>query len=375
MAVSGELGPSEVLALMVQPWAAVGLARPEQLDTLFEQLSDLVRQQAAGLTSEEALRAFRDTWLARKSGHLTALKDNWLGQAGPAWKRPLGQGLNALRAQVEASLTTATDRLKTAAATRQWDRERADISLPGRPARLGPQHPIRQMTEEIVAIFNRLGFSVGEGPEIESEYYNFEALNVPASHPARDSHDTLYLADLPGMLLRTHTTSVQIHTWERRPPPLRLVAPGKVYRRDAPDATHSPMFHQVDGVAVDRDLTFGDLKGTLDYFARALFGTSASTRFRPSFFPFTEPSAEMDVSCVCCRQAGCRICKQSGWIEILGCGMIHPAVFEAVHLDAEQWSGFAFGLGVERVAMLRYDVDDIQRFYSGDVRFLDQFRE
>jgi len=375
MAVGGELGPSEVLALTGQPWAAVGVVRPEQLTTVFEHLAALVRAQERGLTSEAALRTFRDAWLARKSGHLTALKDNWLGQAEAAWKRPLGQGLNALRAQVEASLAAATTRLQTQDAARQWDRERVDISLPGRPARLGPPHPIRQATEDIVAIFNRLGFSVGEGPEIESEYYNFEALNVPDSHPARDSHDTLYLADLPGMLLRTHTTSVQIHTLERQPPPLRLVAPGKVYRRDAPDATHSPMFHQVDGVAVDRDLTFGDLKGTLHHFARDLFGSSATTRFRPSFFPFTEPSAEMDVSCVFCRQVGCRVCKQSGWIEILGCGMIHPAVFEAVHLDPEEWSGFAFGLGVERVAMLRYDVDDIQRFYSGDVRFLEQFRE
>ncbi|MGH9479403.1 MAG: phenylalanine--tRNA ligase subunit alpha, partial [Terriglobales bacterium] len=236
-----------------------------------------------------------------------------------------------------------------------------------------PAHPVLAVRDEIVGIFLRLGYQVGEGPEIETPYYNFEALNIPEGHPAREEQDTLYLAT-PGFLLRTHTSPVQVRTMERQAPPLRVIVPGKVYRRDTPDATHSPMFHQLEGLAVDADLHFGDLRGTLDHFAQEFFGAAVRTRLRPSYFQFTEPSAELDVGCVFCQGAGCRTCKQSGWIEVLGCGMVDPAVFGFVGYDPERVSGFAFGMGIERMAMIRYQVDDIQRFYSGDLRFLEQFR-
>ncbi|MCH8268721.1 MAG: phenylalanine--tRNA ligase subunit alpha [Acidobacteria bacterium] len=247
------------------------------------------------------------------------------------------------------------------------------MTLPGNRRLAGVPHPLQQTMEEIAGIFFSLGYSVEEGPDIESSYYNFEALNIPEDHPARDDQDTFYIDS--ATVLRTHTSPVQIRTMEKRQPPLRIIVPGRAYRRDTPDATHSPMFHQVEGLAVDTHISFADLKGTLDYFLKAFFGPEVRTRFRPSFFPFTEPSAEVDISCLFCGGAGeCRICKQTGWIELMGCGMVDPALYPYVNYDASRYSGFAFGMGVERLAMLKYGVGDIQLFFQGDIKFLHQFR-
>ncbi|TAN22466.1 MAG: phenylalanine--tRNA ligase subunit alpha [Acidobacteria bacterium] len=321
----------------------------------------------------------RDAWLSRKRGLITLLNDNWLRPAPKEFKRSLGARLNALRHATEVHFAAAV--AKGDGTLRSAQREarppEVDVTLPPPDFRAAGAHPVLQVRDEIVDIFLRLGYSVADGPEIETAYYNFEALNIPAGHPAREEQDTLYL-DIPGgeYLLRTHTSPVQIHCMERQRPPLRVIVPGKVYRRDAPDASHSPNFQQIEGLAVDEDLTLGDLKGTLERFAQEFFGsgTSIATRLRPSYFQFTEPSAELDVACIFCHGAGCRTCKQTGWIEVLGCGMVDPAVFGNVGYDPERYSGFAFGMGIERLAMLRYGIDDIQRFYSGDIRFLEQFR-
>ena len=247
-----------------------------------------------------------------------------------------------------------------------------DITLPGNRRVIGAQHPIRRALDEITEIFYALGYSVEEGPDIESVYYNFEALNIPEDHPARDDQDTFYIDSRN--VLRTHTSPVQIRTMEKMQPPVRIIVPGRAFRRDTPDASHSPVFHQVEGLAVDTNITFCDLKGTLDHFLKAFFGPQVRTRFRPSFFPFTEPSAEVDISCLFCESSGCRVCKQTGWIEVLGCGMVDPTLYSHVHYDASRYSGFAFGMGVERLAMLKYGVQDIQLFFQGDIRFLRQFR-
>ncbi|MBI3599955.1 MAG: phenylalanine--tRNA ligase subunit alpha, partial [Nitrospinae bacterium] len=245
-----------------------------------------------------------------------------------------------------------------------------DITLPGRLPDIGSIHPLTKVLNEVVDIFIGMGFTIEEGPEIELDYYNFEALNIPKDHPARDMQDTFYITD--DVILRTHTSPVQVRTMERRPPPLKIIAPGKVYRCDA-DITHSPMFHQVEGFMVDKDITFGDLKGMLELFVHQFFGKDIALRFRPSFFPFTEPSAEVDIQCVICKGSGCRVCKGTGWLEILGSGMIDPAVFSYVKYDPEEWTGFAFGMGIERIAMLKYGVDDIRLFFENDLRFLKQF--
>jgi phenylalanyl-tRNA synthetase alpha chain len=273
----------------------------------------------------------------------------------------------ALEALLEEKLEAARDAERRAARARQ----RVDLTLPGRRPPFGTVHPLTRVQDEIVSTFMGLGFSVAEGPEIESDYYNFEALNIPRDHPARDMQDTFYLSD--DTLLRTHTSPVQIRTMQSQPPPVRIVVPGKVYRRDA-DITHSPMFHQVEGLAVDRDISMADLKGTLELFARRMFGADSRIRFRPSFFPFTEPSAEVDVLCFACGGAGCRVCTSSGWLEILGSGMVHPQVLTNVGYDPEEFTGWAFGMGIERVAMLKYGVDDIRLFYENDLRFLHQLR-
>jgi len=247
---------------------------------------------------------------------------------------------------------------------------RLDVTLPGRMEPRGRLHPITRVTEEICAIFSRMGFERVEGPEVETDYYNFEALNIPKNHPARDMQDTFFVS--ADVVLRTHTSPLQVRTMERRRPPVRVIAPGRVFRRDS-DQTHTPMFHQVEGLWVDEGVSFGDLKGTLTAFVQRMFDEETRLRFRPSFFPFTEPSAEVDILCVICRGAGCRVCKGTGWLEILGSGMVHPAVFENVGYDPARVSGFAFGLGVERVAMLKYGIDDLRRFFENDLRFLSQF--
>jgi phenylalanyl-tRNA synthetase alpha chain len=294
----------------------------------------------------------------------------------------VGAHVNELRFQIEARVIGTKEFLAERAAQSRLHADRLDITLPGIRRPIGAEHPVIKALNEIVSVFKAMGYSVSEGPEIETDYYNFEALNFPPNHPARDTQDTLFIAGQQSkpprerLLLRTHTSPVQIRTMEKLAPPIRVVIPGKVHRNDAPDASHSPMFHQVEGLAVDTNITFCDLKGTLDHAMKALFGSSVRTRFQPSFFPFTEPSAEVAISCIFCGGKGCRTCKQSGWIELLGCGMVDPNVFEFVRAngyDPAKVSGFAFGMGADRIALLKYGVDDIQLFFQGDVRFLEQF--
>ena len=334
-----------------------------------------LEKEAFGVIEEakslEELRELRVRYLGKK-GELTALLRGMGGL--PAEERPgAGKKANALRGKLEALLARREEELREAAAEERREKEKIDVTLPGAPFHLGRKHPITLVLEEINAIFTGLGFQVARGPEIESDYYNFEALNLPPDHPARDMHDTFYFSDQ--ILLRTHTSPVQIRTMELRAPqtPVRIIAPGKVYRRDD-DATHSPMFHQVEGLAVDRGVTFADLKGTLLAFVREMFDREQRIRLRPSFFPFTEPSAEVDIACIMCRGEGCRVCGQSGWLEILGCGMVHPRVLEVSGYDPEDVTGFAFGMGVERIAMLKYGIDDLRLLFSNDLRFLRQFR-
>ncbi len=337
------------------------------VERLYAELRALFDQEIGGAGQAEQVKKLRDRWLGRKNGLLSFTNDHWLKPASRDLKPAVGKLQNSLKTAVEQAIEAAAAKAYTGV-----EEPPLDVTLPGPERVIGARHPIRIVQEEIEDIFRSMGYSVSEGPEIESDYYNFEALNFPDNHPARDAMDTIFLTDR--MLLRTHTSPNQIRIMEKRQPPLRYLVPGKVYRNDAPDASHSPMFHQVEGFAVDERISFCDLKGTLDYFLKQLFGPRIKTRFRPSFFPFTEPSAEVDISCIFCGGSGCRVCKQSGYIEILGCGMIDPAVYRYVGYDAERYSGFAFGMGIDRVAMLRYDINDIQLFFQGDVRFLRQFR-
>jgi len=351
-------------------------------------LLSALESESSAVRDEAQFKAFRDRWMARKNGVLTLVNDLWLKAAPKDAKREVGQRVNQLKTRVEETVEAILQRIQGGAAVARLSSDRVDITLPGIRRPLGAEHPVIKTMNEIVWVFRNLGYSVEEGPEIETDYYNFEALNFPPDHPARDTQDTLFVANQGGkpprerLLLRTHTSPVQIRTMEKLKPPIRIVIPGKVHRNDPPDASHSPMFHQVEGLAVDTNITFGDLKGTLDHAMKALFGSSVKTHFRPSFFPFTEPSAEMMVSCFICGGSGkrgsepCRPCKTTGWIEILGCGMVDPNVFEFVKdngYDPHKVSGFAFGMGADRVAILKYGVDDIQLFFNGDVRFLEQF--
>jgi phenylalanyl-tRNA synthetase alpha chain len=340
--------------------------------------------EASSVGDDAALKAFRDRWVGRKSGVLTQINDLWLKGAPKDAKREAGIRVNELKARVQSIVEGA----RVSRSDTGGDAERIDISLPGIRRPIGAEHPILKTSREIVSVFQKLGYSVAEGPVVETDYYNFEALNFPPNHPARDTQDTLFIAGQQSkaqrerLLLRTHTSPVQIRTMEKMRPPIRIVIPGTVHRNDPPDASHSPMFHQIEGLAVDTNITFGDLKGTLDHAMKEFFGSSVKTSFRPSFFPFTEPSAEMYVSCFICGGSGkrgkdpCRPCKQTGWIEILGCGMVDPNVFEFVKdngYDPKKVSGFAFGMGADRIALLKYGVDDLQLFFSGDVRFLGQW--
>jgi phenylalanyl-tRNA synthetase alpha chain len=289
----------------------------------------------------------------------------------PPAERPIvGREANEAKAGIESELEARQTVLEVLERRARLAAGRPDLTLPGRRVVSGGRHPLTQVHDEIVDVFTGMGFAVAEGPEVELDYYNFEALNIPKDHPARDMQDTFYVSG--EILLRTHTSPVQIRTMETRKPPVRIICPGRVYRRDA-DITHSPVFHQVEGLAVDRGISMSDLKGTLELFARELFGPDSRIRFRPSFFPFTEPSAEVDVLCFLCKGGGCRVCKASGWLEILGSGMVHPRILRAMGYDTEDVTGWAFGMGVERVAMLRYGIDDIRLFYENDLRFLSQF--
>jgi phenylalanyl-tRNA synthetase alpha chain len=357
------------------------------LDKAVEKLLAALKQEAAAVKSEADWKTFRDRWMARKNGVLTEINDLWLKAAPKEAKREVGQRVNEIKTIVEEAVKKAEEvqRHPTGGPSARLTSDALDITLPGIRRPLGSEHPVIKTMNEIVSVFRNLGYSVQEGPVIETDYYNFEALNFPPNHPARDTQDTLFIANQESkpqrdrLLLRTHTSPVQIRTMEKMKPPVRIVIPGKVHRNDPPDASHSPMFHQVEGLAVDTNITFCDLKGTLDHAMKALFGSSVKTSFRPSFFPFTEPSAEMMVSCFICGGSGkrgsepCRPCKQTGWIEILGCGMVDPNVYGFVDYDPKKVSGFAFGMGADRIAILKYGVDDIQLFFNGDVRFLEQF--
>ena len=364
--------------------AALGITEAEQVAARFAGLRAQFDGQFRTVQDENAWKQFRDRWLGRKSGVLTLITDNWLKPATPELKRAVGAALNELRAHVDRQIEARRAAIESGAETSAGAKDRIDLSLPGVIRPIGSHHLIRQVFQEIEDIFFSIGFSVVEGPEIETPYYNFEALNIPEHHPVRDDMDTFYL-DLPRgapgpLLLRTHTSPVQIRTMEKRQPPVRVIVPGKVYRRDNPDATHSFMFHQIEGLAVDTDITFCDFTGTIEYFVKQYFGPSVKTRFRPSYFPFTEPSVEFDVSCIFCGGSGvaangatCGKCKGSAWIELFGAGMVDPAVYGFVNYDAKKLSGFAFGMGMDRLAMLKYGIDDIQAFFQNDIRFLKQF--
>ncbi|MDF1817331.1 MAG: phenylalanine--tRNA ligase subunit alpha [Immundisolibacteraceae bacterium] len=335
------------------------------LDGLLKQAIE--RVEATQKASD--LEAVRVAYLGKK-GELTSLLKT-LGSLSAAERPVFGDAVNRAKQQVETALNQRRAQLQQQQLDAQLASETLDPTLPGRGDSAGGLHPISRTLRRIETLFRQLGFEVHEGPELEDDYHNFEALNIPADHPARAMHDTFYCAD--GLLLRTHTSPVQIRAMEQQGPPIRLIAPGRVYRRDS-DLTHTPMFHQVEGLMIDRDISLANLKGLLSRFLQLFFEQdNLKTRFRPSFFPFTEPSAEVDVACVGCGGNGCRICSHTGWLEVLGSGMVHPNVLKNVGLDAEQYSGFAFGMGVERLAMLRYEIDDLRIFFDNDLRFLRQF--
>jgi len=336
----------------------------EKLDTLLQDgLSEL-----SGVTSEESLHELRVKYLGKK-GLLTSVMKG-LGALSSEERPVIGQMANVVKAQLEERVDTVLQEIRAKNKEEKLRSERLDVTLPGRRRPLGTKHPISMVIEDITEIFAGLGFKVAEGPEIEMDYYNFEALNIPKDHPARDMQDTFFVND--SIVLRTHTSPVQIRTMLKQAPPVRIIAPGTVYRCDS-DATHSPMFHQIEGLLVDKDITFGDLKGILTIFVNQCFGSGTGVRLRPSFFPFTEPSAEVDIACVMCKGKGCRICKNTGWLEILGAGMVDPEVFRHVSYDSEAYSGFAFGMGIERIAMLRYGISDMRLLFENDLRFLSQF--
>ncbi len=335
-------------------------------------LDEIVEQAKAAFAAVNALPAL-DQAKARflgRNGQITELMKG-LAALPPQARKEAGARINQAKAQIEELLKARRKEIEAEALAAQLRQEALDVTLPGRGPGMGGLHPVSRTLERIERLFAALGFEVADGPEIETDFYNFTALNIPEEHPARAMHDTFYL--ISGQLLRTHTSPVQVRYMQAHLPPLRIIAPGRVYRCDS-DVTHTPMFHQVEGLWVDERVSFADLKGVLaDFMARFFEREGLPVRFRASFFPFTEPSAEMDIGCVICNGAGCRVCAQSGWLEVLGCGMVHPKVFAHVGIDAERWQGFAFGLGVERLAMLRYGVDDLRLFFENDVRFLRQF--
>ena len=376
----------------------LGVAGAAGVETLFAEVRAAIEAERASLVSRGAAseserdklcKDLRDRWLARKNGILSSVDERWLKTAPRELKPSVGRSFNTLRresAGLEIAELTRDVPLRAQAAavdnlsagdsgtavvshiTREVPR---DLTLPGNRRPLGSLHPVTQMQREIEEIFLNLGFQIESGPEIESVHYNFDALNIPESHPSRDDWDTLYIDSQT--VLRTHTSPVQIRSMEKYGAPLHIIIPGKCYRHDNPDASHSPMFHQIEGLAIASDITFADLKGTLDFFAKKLFGETIRTRFQPSFFPFTEPSGEVSISCIFCAGVGCRVCKESGWIEVMGCGMVHPQVLRNGGIDPEKYSGWAFGLGVDRFAMMKYDINDIQLFFQSDLRFLRQF--
>ena len=358
----------------------------EEIEALFAEVRAQFDRECAEKNDLASIENLRLRWRGRK-GLDRSIRGNWLKSEFPL-RFAVGKAYNELKSHIESALVERDRQLTLLLGQETAPGGEVDLTLPGLAVRRGARHLITQTIEEMCAIFARIGFSAVEGPEVETDYYNFEALNIPADHPARDDFDTLYLeltaaalpAELRGpsdprqrLLLRTHTSPLQIRIMEKQPPPVRVVVPGKVFRHDNPDASHSFMFHQLEGLAVDRDITFRDLKGVFDYFLREFFGPETRTRFSPSYFPFTEPSADVAASCSFCKGRGCRTCKQTGWIELLGSGMVDPAVFRYVGYNPAEVSGFAFGMGVERFAMLKYGLDDLQVFFQNDIRFLEQF--
>ena len=353
----------------------LGAKTPDAIAEKFAEVRGRFDEQAALHSSDrENWQIFLVKWTGRKAGVLSQITNNWLKTAPAELKPAVGQELNKLKAHVESVISERQLAIEAASEQTASARDKIDLSLPGIEHAYGTRHLIRQTFEELQQIFIAVGFSVVQGPEIETPYYNFEALNIPEHHPARDNMDTFYIQGAQNShLLRTHTSPMQIRTMEKEKPPVRIVVPGKVYRRDNPDATHGYMFHQIEGLAVDTDITFCDFKGTVEYFAREFLGPKTKTRLRPSYFPFTEPSAEVDATCHVCGGKGCRVCKFSGWIELFGAGMVNPAVYGFVKYDPERLSGFAFGMGVDRLAMMKYGVTEVPLLFQSDLRFLQQF--
>lgn len=334
-----------------------------------EAIRAAAREALDAAADEQGVEALRVRFLGKK-GELTGILKQMGGLT--AEERPvIGQLANEVRGDIEGAIAAAKAHVKEKATALKLKAETLDVTMPGKKQVLGHKHPLDKVLEEIEEIFLGMGYSIAEGPEVEYDYYNFEALNLPKDHPARDTQDTFYITE--NMLLRTQTSSVQVRVMENNKPPIRIIAPGRVYRSDALDATHSPVFHQFEGLVVDKNVTMGDLKGTLETFAKRLYGEDVVVRFRPHHFPFTEPSAEMDIMCFECGGKGCRLCKGEGWIEILGCGMVHPKVLKNCGIDPEEYSGFAFGVGLERVVMRRFGITDLRLFYENDLRFLHQF--
>jgi phenylalanyl-tRNA synthetase alpha chain len=376
--------------------AELGVSDASGVTTLFAEVRAAMESERQALVSRGApnehernrlAKELRDRWLARKNGILSFIDQNWLKKASKALKPTVGKAFNEFRQfaaavdteslarhvpfQLQKGVADQFPEMKDDAHPESRAVSTTDLTLPGNRRAPGSIHPVTRVMREIEDIFIGLGFSIETGPEIETVYYNFDALNIPESHPARDDWDTLYVDSKT--VLRTHTSPVQIHAMEKHGAPLYIICPGKCYRHDNPDSTHATMFHQVEGLAVDTDITFADLKGTLDFFARKFFGEKIRTNFFPSFFPFTEPSGDVAISCTICDGQGCRVCKESGWLEVMGCGMVHPDVLEHGGIDPRKYSGWAFGLGVERFAMMKYGINDIQLFAQSDVRFLEQF--
>ena len=337
-----------------------------------QQLEEIKSRAAAALANAklpQEIDELRVRFLGKK-GELTGILKQ-MGKLSPEERPVIGQLANEVRSWIETDIETRLTEIKASQMAARLESEKLDVTLPGKRPQFGAKHPLSIVLDEIKEIFIGMGFEIADGPEVETDYYNFEALNIPKDHPARDTQDTFYINE--NILLRTQTSPVQVRVMEQKKPPIRIISPGRVYRSDALDATHSPLFHQIEGLVVDKGITFADLKGTLETFIKRLYGEDSVVRFRPHHFPFTEPSAEVDVQCFNCKGEGCRLCKGEGWIEILGCGMVHPKVLSNCGIDPEVYSGFALGMGLERVVMRRYNIDDIRLFYENDVRFLHQF--
>ena len=335
------------------------------LQTIKEQAAQALAQAGDPTLLDE----LRVKYLGKK-GELTAILKQ-MGKLSAEERPKVGAFANEVRASIEALIDEKAASIKAEMQSKKLEAEKLDVTMPGKANPIGKPHPLTKVLDEVKEIFLGMGFSIAEGPEVELDYYNFEALNIPKDHPARDTQDTFYISD--NVLLRTQTSPVQIRTMENQKPPIHIIAPGRVYRSDAVDATHSPLFHQIEGLVVDKGVTMADLKGTLELFVKRLYGEESVVRFRPHHFPFTEPSAELDVQCFACKGEGCRLCKGEGWIEILGCGMVHPKVLSICGIDPEEYSGFAFGMGLERIVMRRYNISDMRLFFENDVRFLNQF--